>query len=95
MARDPAAIERTVNLNVRVRSTRVEAERVWATYVAAHRPRDGERLLVGGPVTEVAASLVDDARVGFRHPILIFRSPWDLETIRSLGAIREALRRHS
>ncbi|HEY8847432.1 MAG TPA: hypothetical protein VIM24_12270, partial [Candidatus Limnocylindrales bacterium] len=57
-----------------------------------HRPRDGEgRLVVGGPVDEVAATLAEYARVGFRHPILIFRSPWDLETIAALGAIREAI----
>jgi len=92
VGRDPGEIERTVNLNVVVRSARVEAERVWASYAAAHRPREGEgRLVVGGPVDAVAAALGEYAAVGFRHPILIFRSPWDLETIRSLGAIREAV----
>jgi F420-dependent oxidoreductase-like protein len=92
IGRDPDEIERTVNLNVVVRSTRAEAERVWEGYAAAHRPREGEsRLVVGGPVEEVAAALAEYAEVGFRHPILIFRSPWDLETIRSLGAIREAV----
>ncbi|HUQ79143.1 MAG TPA: LLM class flavin-dependent oxidoreductase [Patescibacteria group bacterium] len=94
IGRDPDEIERTVNVNVVVRSARVESERVWAGYAAAHRPRDGEgRLVVGGPVEAVAASLRDYAAAGIRHPILIFRSPWDLETIRSLGAIREALAR--
>ena len=92
IGRDPDEIERTVNLNVVVRSTSSEAERVWEAYAAAHRPRGGEgRLVVGGPVEEVAASLAEYAAVGFRHPILIFRSPWDLETIRALGAIREAI----
>ena len=92
VGRDEAEIERTVNLNVVVRSTRAEAERVWASYAAAHRPREGEdRLVVGGPVDEVAAALAEYAAVGFRHPILIFRSPWDLETIASLGAIRQAI----
>ena len=92
IGRDPDEIERTVNLNVVVRSSRPEAERVWAGYVAAHRPRDGEgRLVVGGPVEEVAAALAEYAAVGFRHPILVFRSPWDLETLASLGAVREAL----
>jgi alkanesulfonate monooxygenase SsuD/methylene tetrahydromethanopterin reductase-like flavin-dependent oxidoreductase (luciferase family) len=90
--RDPDEIERTVNLNVVVRSTRAEAERVWASYAAAHRPREGEgRLVVGGPVDAVAAALAEYAAAGFRHPILIFRSPWDLETIRALGAIRDAI----
>ena len=92
VGRDEAEIERTVNLNVVVRSTAAEAERAWASYAAAHGPREGEgQLLVGGTIDEVAASLVEYARIGFRHPILIFRSPWDLETISALGAIREAM----
>lgn len=92
IGRDPEAIERTVNLNVVVRGTRAEAERVWAGYSATHRPREGEgRLSVGGPVAEAAATLAGYVAVGIRHPILIFRTPWDLETIRSLGAIREAV----
>ena len=92
IGRDPARIERTVNLNVVVRSSSARAERVWAGYAAAHQPREGEgRLVVGGPVEEVAPALADYARIGFRHPILIFRSPWDLETIGSLGRMREAL----
>jgi hypothetical protein len=65
---------------------------VWASYAAEHRPRDGEgRILLGGPVDEVAAAIDAYVRVGFRHPILIFRSPWDLETIDALGAIRAAV----
>ncbi len=92
IGRDPDEIERTVNLNVVVRRTAREAERVWSGYAEAHQPREGEgRLLVGGPVDAVAAALAEYARVGVRHPILIFRSPWDLETIRSLGAIRAAV----
>ena len=94
VGRDEATIERTVNLNVVVRPTRAEAEGVWAGYAAAHHPREGEgQLLVGGSVAEVVGALADYAEIGFRHPILIFRSPWDLETIRSLGAIREGLAR--
>jgi F420-dependent oxidoreductase-like protein len=92
VGRNPAEIERTVNLNAVVRATGEEANRAWAGYATAHRPRDGEgRLVDGGPVEVVANALAAYARVGFRHPILIFRSPWDLETIRSLGAIREAI----
>ena len=92
MGRDPSEIERTVNLNIVVRQSRAEAEHVWAGYAAAHQPREGEgRLVVGGPVDDVAQALAGYARVGFRHPILIFRTPWDLETIRSIGAMRDAL----
>jgi alkanesulfonate monooxygenase SsuD/methylene tetrahydromethanopterin reductase-like flavin-dependent oxidoreductase (luciferase family) len=92
IGRGPAEIERTVNLNIVVRPTAGEAERVWAGYAASHRPRKGEgRLVVGGPVEAVAGALAEYAAVGFRHPIPIFRSPWDLETIASLGAVRDAL----
>ncbi len=92
IGRDPDEIERSVNLNVVVRPTAEEAERAWAGWVATHHPREGEgRLLVGGPVERVAAALAGYAAVGIRHPIVIFRSPWDLETIDSLGAIRDAL----
>jgi alkanesulfonate monooxygenase SsuD/methylene tetrahydromethanopterin reductase-like flavin-dependent oxidoreductase (luciferase family) len=92
VGRDESEIERTVNLNVVIRETRAEAERVWASYAAEHRPRDGEgRIALGGPKDEVAAAIAEYARLGFRHPILIFRSPWDLETISALGAIREAV----
>jgi alkanesulfonate monooxygenase SsuD/methylene tetrahydromethanopterin reductase-like flavin-dependent oxidoreductase (luciferase family) len=92
IGRDEAEIERTVNLNVVVRATRAQAERAWTSYVATHRPREGEgQLLVGGSVGQVADALAAYARVGFHHPILIFRTPWDLETIGSLGAIRAAL----
>jgi alkanesulfonate monooxygenase SsuD/methylene tetrahydromethanopterin reductase-like flavin-dependent oxidoreductase (luciferase family) len=92
IGRDDAEIERTVNLNVIVRSTRAEAERVWACYAAEHQPQEGEgRLVVGGPIDEVVAGLVDYVAAGLRHPILIFRTPWDFETLGSLGAIRAAL----
>ncbi|HEX5823522.1 MAG TPA: TIGR03560 family F420-dependent LLM class oxidoreductase [Candidatus Limnocylindrales bacterium] len=92
VGRHETEIERTVNLNVVVRSSGAEAERVWASYAATHQPREGEgRLVVGGPVEAVAAALSEYAAVGFRHPILIFRSPWDLETLAALGAIRDAM----
>jgi alkanesulfonate monooxygenase SsuD/methylene tetrahydromethanopterin reductase-like flavin-dependent oxidoreductase (luciferase family) len=92
IGRDPDQIEPTVNLNVVVRASPAEASRVWARYVEAHRPREGEgRLLVGGPIDLVADGIAAYARAGIRHPILIFRSPWDLETIASLGAIRDAM----
>lgn len=92
VGRDAEEIERTVSLNVVVRPTLDAAERVWAATAGAHQPRDGEgRLLVGGPVEEVAAAIAPYVAAGVRHPILIFRSPWDLETIRALGAIREVL----
>jgi alkanesulfonate monooxygenase SsuD/methylene tetrahydromethanopterin reductase-like flavin-dependent oxidoreductase (luciferase family) len=92
IGRDAEEIERTVNVNVVVRDSTAEAERVWEPYVAEHRPRKDEgKLLVGGSIEQVAAALAAYAEVGFRHPILIFRRPWDLETIGALGRIREAV----
>jgi F420-dependent oxidoreductase-like protein len=92
VGRGEAEIERSVNLNVVVRSSAAEAQLAWSSYAAAHRPREGEgQLLVGGSIEEVGAALAEYVRIGFRHPILIFRSPWDLETIAALGAIREAI----
>ncbi len=65
VGRDPREIERTVNLNVVVRSSRGEAQKVWASYADAHRPREGEgRLVVGGPVEAVAEALAEYAAVG-------------------------------
>jgi alkanesulfonate monooxygenase SsuD/methylene tetrahydromethanopterin reductase-like flavin-dependent oxidoreductase (luciferase family) len=96
IGRDEATIERTVSVNVVVRGRRLDAERAWDGYLAAHRPLDGEaELLAGGPVDEVADALARYVAVGVRHPILIFRAPWDLETIGSLGAIRDGLARRA
>jgi alkanesulfonate monooxygenase SsuD/methylene tetrahydromethanopterin reductase-like flavin-dependent oxidoreductase (luciferase family) len=91
IGRHPDEIERTVNLNVVVRTSRAAAEKVWRSYAAQHDPRDGEGRVALGTADAVAERLAEYAAVGFRHPILICLTPWDLETIGSLGAIREAL----
>ena len=49
------------------------------------------RLVAGGSVAEVAATLREYRDAGFAHPVLIFRSPWDLETIERLPELRAAL----
>lgn len=91
--RDEREIERTVNLNVVIRSSRAEAEAAWAGYLAAHRPQDDERgLSAGGTVGEVAATLARYRDAGFAHPILIFRTPFDVETMEGLPELRAGLR---
>ena len=91
IGRDPDEIERTVNLNVVVRSAR-GGPRVWARLRRGAPPARGRRPPPGGrPGRGGRRGARRLRRVGIRHPILIFRSPWDLETIRSLGAIREAV----
>ncbi len=92
VGRDQREIERTVNVNIVIRPTRAEAERAWSDWARVHRPQDGEeRLNAAGPVAEVAASLRRYADAGFGHPVLIFRTPWDLETIDRLPELRTAL----
>ena len=59
--------------------------------MATHQPTTWESRVALGRPDEIAAALAGYAAVGFRHPILVFRSPWDLETIDRLGEIREEL----
>jgi alkanesulfonate monooxygenase SsuD/methylene tetrahydromethanopterin reductase-like flavin-dependent oxidoreductase (luciferase family) len=93
IGRDHREIERTVNVNVVIRPTRAAAERAWAGWAAVHRPIDGEeRLDAAGSVEEVADALRGLAGVGFSHPVLVFRTPFDLETIERLPDLRAALR---
>jgi alkanesulfonate monooxygenase SsuD/methylene tetrahydromethanopterin reductase-like flavin-dependent oxidoreductase (luciferase family) len=91
VGRDEAEIERTFTMNVVVRPTRAEAEAVWRTYLALHRPSEWESRVALGRAEDIAATLADYAAVGFTHPILVFRSPWDIETIERLGEIKAAL----
>jgi alkanesulfonate monooxygenase SsuD/methylene tetrahydromethanopterin reductase-like flavin-dependent oxidoreductase (luciferase family) len=92
VGRDEREIERTVNVNVVIRATREEAEQAWSEWAAVHRPQDGEeRLDAAGPVEAVAASLARLREVGFAHPVLVFRAPWDLETIEQLPELRAAM----
>jgi F420-dependent oxidoreductase-like protein len=92
IGREDSEIERTVNLNLVIRGSRAEAEEAWAGWRAVHRPQDDEdELSAGGTVDEVAATLAAYRQVGFAHPILIFRTPWDLETVERLPDLRAAL----
>ncbi len=93
VGRDQATIERTFTMNVVARESRYEAEVIWESYLATHQPSDWESRVALGAPNEIAAALVDYAAAGFRHPILVFRTPWDLETIGRLGEIRDELRR--
>jgi F420-dependent oxidoreductase-like protein len=90
--RDQREIERTVNLNVVIRADRTAAERAWAGWLDRHHPQDGEGVLeAGGSLEDVAAALAAYAAMGFAHPVMIFRTPWDLETIDRLPELRARL----
>jgi F420-dependent oxidoreductase-like protein len=87
--RDEREIERTVNLNVVIRRNREAAERAWAGWLAEHRPHGGEGTLdAGGSLDDVAAALDAYREVGFAHPVLVLRTPFDLETIEQLPELR-------
>jgi F420-dependent oxidoreductase-like protein len=90
--RDEREIERTVNLNCVIRGSRAEAEHAWSSIVASHLPQEDERGLdAGGSVQDVAAQLAAYREVGFAHPVLIFRHPFDPETMDRLPELRAAL----
>lgn len=92
VGRDPGEIERTVNVNVVIRSTREEAERAWHGWWTVHQPHSGEGTLdAGGTVADVAEALARYRDAGFAHPVMIFRTPWDLDTIDRLPELRAAL----
>ena len=95
VGRDESTIERTFTMNVVARDSAADAGVVWQSYLAGHKPDAWESRVALGPPKEIAAALADYAAVGFRHPIFVFRSPWDLETIERLGEIRDELARLS
>ena len=91
--RDEREIERTVNLNVVIRADRAEAERAWAGW-HDRAPPAGRR---GRPRGRVARSRRWRRRWraiatwASPHPVLIFRTPFDLETIDQLPELRARL----
>ena len=90
--RDEREIERTVSLNLVIRRTRAEAERAWRDWANRHRPQPDEADLdVGGSLEEVAEALAEYRDAGVRHPILIFRTPVDVETMNRLADLRDLL----
>ena len=92
IGRDEREIERTVSVNVVVRPTREAAEAAWAGWFERYRPRGGDgRLDAAGSVADVVPSLAAYRDAGFAHPVLVFRPPWDLETMAALPELRAML----
>jgi alkanesulfonate monooxygenase SsuD/methylene tetrahydromethanopterin reductase-like flavin-dependent oxidoreductase (luciferase family) len=92
------AIERTVTLHAVVRDDAAAARSAWGATAKRHGLEgrigaDGtERgLTIGGPPADVAAYLDGYARIGVSEVIVVFRDPFDLETIERVGEIRAAL----
>lgn len=98
IGRPPEAIERTVTVHLVLRDTSEAARAAWSETAARHGltgrvASDGTEhgLTVGGSAAEVAAYLRGYRDIGIGEVIVVFRDPFDLETIERVGALREAL----
>lgn len=92
------SIERTVTLHAVIRDDPARAEAAWAPIARRHGLEgrvgaDGaERgLTFGGSAAAFAAFVDDYRRVGIGEVIVVFRDPFDLETIARIGEVRAAL----
>ncbi len=91
-------IERTVTTHAVIRDTPAEADAAWGEISRIHGLEGrigsdgGERgLAIGGPPEALAEYFDGYRRNGVGEIILVFRSPFDLETIERVSEIREAL----
>jgi alkanesulfonate monooxygenase SsuD/methylene tetrahydromethanopterin reductase-like flavin-dependent oxidoreductase (luciferase family) len=92
IGREPREISRSVYLNACLRNNAAEAERAWAGTRAIHRPEAGEdRTDLIGTIADAAATLREFQLARVDHVVLVFRSPFDLETIGRLPELRAAL----
>jgi alkanesulfonate monooxygenase SsuD/methylene tetrahydromethanopterin reductase-like flavin-dependent oxidoreductase (luciferase family) len=92
------AIERTVTTHIVIRDTAQQARRAWNEIAERHGlfgrvGSDGtERgLTVGGSPADVADYLTGYAGAGITEVEIVFRDPFDLETIERIGEVRAAL----
>lgn len=92
------AIERTVTVDVVIRDTVDAAQRAWAETAERHgieerKTADGDErgLTVGGPPDVIAEVLAGYRALGVGELIIVFRAPFDLETIKRIGEVRAAL----
>ena len=96
--RDPGEIERTVTTHSVIRDTPPAAMEVWRETARVH-DLDGKLgsdgtdrgLTFGGPPADFAELVQRYARAGLDEVILVFRHPFDLETIERIGEVRAAL----
>jgi alkanesulfonate monooxygenase SsuD/methylene tetrahydromethanopterin reductase-like flavin-dependent oxidoreductase (luciferase family) len=92
------AIDRTVTIHAVIRDDPADARDAWNQTARAHGivgrmgADGGERgLSIGGPPQDVAAFVDAYGALGVREVIVVFRSPFDHETIERLPELRQAL----
>ena len=92
------AIERTVTIHAVVRDSAEAARGAWADIARRHGLEgrvgsDGtdRGLTVGGPPDDMARYLAGYSDIGVGEVVVVFRAPFDLETIERLGEVRTAL----
>jgi alkanesulfonate monooxygenase SsuD/methylene tetrahydromethanopterin reductase-like flavin-dependent oxidoreductase (luciferase family) len=92
------AIDRTVTIHAVIRDDRADARDAWNQTASAHGvigrvgADGGDRgLSVGGPPQDVAAFVDRYDALDVREVIVVFRSPFDHETIERLDELRQAL----
>jgi alkanesulfonate monooxygenase SsuD/methylene tetrahydromethanopterin reductase-like flavin-dependent oxidoreductase (luciferase family) len=94
------AIERTVTTHTVIRDTEAAAHDAWSLMAERHgivgrvgADGTGRGLTVGGPPTDVARYLAGYRDIGVGEVVVVFRAPFDPETIGRLGELRDALDR--
>ncbi|MBI2778015.1 MAG: TIGR03560 family F420-dependent LLM class oxidoreductase [Chloroflexi bacterium] len=94
------AIRRTVTMEVVIRDTEAEARAAFHEIEAIHGIRgrigaDGtpRGMGAGGPPERIADFVRGYADLGIDEVVWVFRNPFDLETIRRLPEVRDALER--
>jgi F420-dependent oxidoreductase-like protein len=96
--RDPAAIERTVTTHTVIRDTPEAAMTVWQEAARIHdlegKPgSDGSDrgLTFGGSPADFGGLVRRYADAGLGEIIVVFRNPFDMETMERIGEVRAAL----
>ena len=99
IGRDPATIERTVTTHTVIRDTPRAAMDAWQESARIHdlegklgSDNSDRGLTFGGPPAAFAELVERYAAAGLDEIIVVFRSPFDLETMGRIGEVRAALR---
>ena len=89
------AIERTVTTHIVIRDTAAAAQDAWDEMAQRHgivgrigAAGTGRGLTVGGPPADIDAYLDGYRDIGVGEVVVVFRAPFDVETIRRLRELR-------